>query len=81
MGASWRGQEVIGQVCPWRNRSVAGDLGPQRRAHVLRDGDDADPSEIQTVGVPTGADGGVIVMTGVGVPDAGVVEQLEMLIG
>lgn len=59
---------------------MPGYLRAERGAHVLRVGDDADPAEIQSVGIPASADGGVVVVMPVGVPSACVVEQLEVLV-
>lgn len=60
---------------------MPGDLRAKRRAHVLRAGNGADPAQVQAVGVPAGSDGRIVVVMPVGVPDARVMEQFEVLVG
>ena len=49
--------------------------------HVLRIGNDSDPSEIESVGIPAGSDRGIKMVSGIGVPRAGKLQYLKLGLG
>lgn len=57
------------------------DLTSEQGAHKFRVGNHADATEIETIGIPAGTDGGVFVVETIGVPDARKLEEREVRIG
>jgi hypothetical protein len=57
--------------------SPRGRFPSKSRAHVSLVGNDAHAAEVQAVGVPAGADGGMPGVVFVGVADAGVAQEGE----
>jgi hypothetical protein len=62
-------------------QGLRGDFAGEFGIHEAGMRCDADAAEVQPVGIPTGADGGVVVMVAGGVPGAGMVKEFEMLVG
>jgi hypothetical protein len=57
------------------------DLFSQRGAHVTLMRHDAHTPQVQTISIPAGGNGRIIVTFGIGVPDARVMKEIEVLIG
>jgi len=59
---------------------MRGDFPSEVGAQIGRVRDNADPAEIEPVGIPTGRDGRVLVELALGMPLARVAQQLEPLV-
>ena len=71
----------IAVIQPWFDGAVTGDFPAEIRAHVSGVGVEANTTEVEPVGIPAGADGGIGVMINIGMPLACFQEQGEIVIG
>ena len=60
---------------------VAGQLACRPGAQKVRRGGDADPAQVQSIGVPAGADGRIIAVKLVRMAFAGAAEEVKSLVG
>jgi len=71
----------IDVIQPGVDRSVRGDFPAEIRAHVCGVGVHAHAAEVEAIGIPAGADGGIGMMMDIGMPFACFQKQGEMVIG
>ena len=76
----WR-VDVCGRLNERLNRAISCNLAPEVGAHEIRIRNHAYSAQVKSVSVPASGNGRVVVMLGVCVPYASVIEKLETVVG